>query len=1272
MNTLIEISDSYLARGLVAHALLMLLTWIVYLSLRNRSPSLRHRILFLGLLASLTLPVLIPITHNLRLTFLLVAQPDNEPQSNALALNDGQLKSDAQAEQNAAATVTENRLFELAGATQSVAQPIDLIATARAKQASKSAQTERTDHSPKRSTTQAPPAYRQPTFTSVVICAWLLVGIALLLQAAIEQIRLTLLIHRSILITDNLACSILQRVTNGYDRPIQLLCSSTIDVPFATGAIFPKIVLPAGYGRWSSDRLRVVLLHETAHIRRGDLFAQLIARLACFAYWFNPLVWIAGKQMHAQRELACDDTLITNGQNPTEYADHLIDIATEIRSHWRPPAFGTAMASGKNLKTRIGRIMGDELDRSEPSRRARRGLLATGFICLVVSVSFIPAFAQNQRPANSDATEFTLQGDLPADWFEQLQKMSHLETLTIDAPKANFKASELSQLKKLTELNVKNLSLRSRLADATLLHAAKIPGLKRVTFHRAGLTKTGTSSLANSIVEEVLLIGEELMTDDAYEPIGRMRNLQKLILDGTPIEAPGLSHLSKCPGLRTFELLKDRGATERLPVIAGFPKLKRLVLTDTRYDDLSVLDITKTLTDLELRRCGGKDLLQVIKNLPQLKQLSLDNCDVPSDAMSRLGQVMSRRGGLLRDTTRYAPVIQPATANEATRLARKVHRDLDVARNHPTFWVKWKTTWGEVPTMQLEPIRTTHRLMKALDEDSAPIETMKGYETTATMAWSPGQFFSRDYHTRYGKPESDSYKYGTADLAWAREWYSEQNYLTHFPRLGVKKFTDNLFYIPTQLKVSHQHFWWGPGANHQVATSPVDPELATYRELPDELFADEECHVVESSTRSERLWISKATGRLRGIQTFIHQGYFVPFYKQPIVTEVAGRPIESLSEYRTLFNDENALSQKDKNRLTAAWSEYKFDHAIPRSLHEFSDFREIASGKWFPFKVRSSGWHHSENNDQYYSFNNSEIVVAEVFTDRSDLKSYWEPLLPKEGESVQDQRFKTAVEYKYSKDRTDEEIQQMVQQRLLELDRGRKLLNERKGPIQKLVGKSAFDLPDERWIGERPKLKGKSYLLHFWAAWCAPCKNDIPLLNKIAKDRPVVGLHPSGTEIDKIRKSATESEMQYPTIVAPPGAKDIFGYPVTMYPYVIEIDENGKIARHGSLHDVLTAVAKPANATEVRPQVNGKVSFVNEKKGLAEVSVGTDDSVTIGDIFKVTRKEEAIGELEIIKLEQDQSLSKILPKNGKAPKILAGDQIERLNRKPAAKGPYER
>ena len=54
--------------------------------------------------------------------------------------------------------------------------------------------------------------------------------------------------------------------------------SASISVPITVGQISPAILLPTGWREWDPAKLRAVLAHEEAHVRRADWAIGAMAR----------------------------------------------------------------------------------------------------------------------------------------------------------------------------------------------------------------------------------------------------------------------------------------------------------------------------------------------------------------------------------------------------------------------------------------------------------------------------------------------------------------------------------------------------------------------------------------------------------------------------------------------------------------------------------------------------------------------------------------------------------------------------------------------------------------------------------------------------------------------------------------------------------------------------------------------------------------------------------------------------------------------------------
>jgi len=184
----------------------------------------------------------------------------------------------------------------------------------------------------------------------------------------------------------------------GLDAPPRLLVSSDIKMPFACGVLAPAIVLPAECEAWSLDRRQSVLLHELAHVRRGDLVGHMLGRLVCALYWFHPLVWMAAKRLRSESERACDDLALSCGTRATDYAEHLLDIVTSVRTT-ATPAVALAMARRKEFEGRLLAILDPDLRHSTPSRRQSAALITA----LALSASLVAAAAPARRTTDMTA-----------------------------------------------------------------------------------------------------------------------------------------------------------------------------------------------------------------------------------------------------------------------------------------------------------------------------------------------------------------------------------------------------------------------------------------------------------------------------------------------------------------------------------------------------------------------------------------------------------------------------------------------------------------------------------------------------------------------------------------------------------------------------------------------------------------------------------------------------------------------------------------------------
>jgi len=85
---------------------------------------------------------------------------------------------------------------------------------------------------------------------------------------------------------------------------------SLISSPLLIGFFRPYIVLPTL--DISESDFRYTVLHELTHYKRGDMFYKWLVQLTICLHWFNPLVYLMGREIEDTCELSCDEAVIRN------------------------------------------------------------------------------------------------------------------------------------------------------------------------------------------------------------------------------------------------------------------------------------------------------------------------------------------------------------------------------------------------------------------------------------------------------------------------------------------------------------------------------------------------------------------------------------------------------------------------------------------------------------------------------------------------------------------------------------------------------------------------------------------------------------------------------------------------------------------------------------------------------------------------------------------------------------------------------------------------
>ena len=239
--------------------------------------------------------------------------------------------------------------------------------------------------------------------TEIVLAVWVFGAMALLVRLVTSLISVRRIVATAEAVDDEAWHQQLETAAAelGVARPPLLLWSPALSVPMTCGVTRPAILLPCAALHWDAQRMRVVLLHELAHIRRRDCLVHCLAQTALALHWCNPMMWMALARLRAERELACDDLVIVAGTRGSDYAEHLLDIARQFRRQ-RMGVAAVAMARPSELEGRLLAIL-DPLRSRRPTDRARLGFAIAAAALIVLPVSGLRLQARAVVPEEAQA-----------------------------------------------------------------------------------------------------------------------------------------------------------------------------------------------------------------------------------------------------------------------------------------------------------------------------------------------------------------------------------------------------------------------------------------------------------------------------------------------------------------------------------------------------------------------------------------------------------------------------------------------------------------------------------------------------------------------------------------------------------------------------------------------------------------------------------------------------------------------------------------------------
>jgi len=176
----------------------------------------------------------------------------------------------------------------------------------------------------------SPPPPPPITWQAMAFLAWSLVVVVMTLLLIQRAFFVRGLVAQSAEAPETMADLLEQcRRQMGVRSPVVLRLTSLSASPSVCGLWRPRILMPQGMvAQLDTRQFKSILLHELAHVKRADLWVNLVQAMLQIVYFFHPLFWLANWMIRRVREQAVDETVLaTMGEEAEDYPRTLLNVS---------------------------------------------------------------------------------------------------------------------------------------------------------------------------------------------------------------------------------------------------------------------------------------------------------------------------------------------------------------------------------------------------------------------------------------------------------------------------------------------------------------------------------------------------------------------------------------------------------------------------------------------------------------------------------------------------------------------------------------------------------------------------------------------------------------------------------------------------------------------------------------------------------------------------------------------------------------------------------
>ena len=204
------------------------------------------------------------------------------------------------------------------------------------------------------------------SWADIIICIYIIGIVAIFSMTVVQTVRLTKWLRQCEHITDN--------------RGNTIVLTDCATSPFC---LFHYIVMSRD--DYANNR-SFILTHEQEHIRLRHYIDLIILQCAIIVQWFNPFVWLIGKNLKAIHEFEVDEAVLNKGIDATQYQKFLVIKA--VGNRLQPFANNL---NKESLKRRI--IMMNQ-------KKSNRWMMLKALFVIPVATLAVSVFANTTNMSN--------------------------------------------------------------------------------------------------------------------------------------------------------------------------------------------------------------------------------------------------------------------------------------------------------------------------------------------------------------------------------------------------------------------------------------------------------------------------------------------------------------------------------------------------------------------------------------------------------------------------------------------------------------------------------------------------------------------------------------------------------------------------------------------------------------------------------------------------------------------------------------------------------